>query len=443
MKQLFNIELEEAVLGAMLLEASTTVNSAMPFLKDDVFYKNENKLVFRAISKLHKKSAEIDILTVTQELKTLGVVEIEGSHVSYYVSMLTNRIASSANIESHCAIIYQYYLERELKKLALIIENRVNEVSSDSFEIIAFIEKELQGLTSIASSNVKHIKDVHAKIIEDQKEVLAGNVKTGMMSGLRNLDHVTGGWQNGNLIIIGARPGMGKSAFALQVAKNPALEQGTPVGIFSLEMTSSELVGRMASSKTGIVSTKINQKKLNAGELLYLETNCDELINAPIYLDDSPTLTTAQFKNKARKLYYEKGVRLFVVDYLQFMTGIGGNKEQQVSEISRGLKNTAKELNCPVIALCQLSRAVEQREDKRPMLSDLRDSGAIEQDADIVAFLYRPSYYGITEPYDYEGRMLESSDLLMIDIAKGRGLQIGEIPAKFYGETMIITNYDL
>lgn len=442
MKELYNIELEDAILGFIISDSSLAINQ-IQFLKADIFYKNENKIVFKAIQTLLTSKGSVDIFILINELKRLGVSELENSSVAYYLNKLTNRPASLANIETYCAIIYQKYLERELKKLALNIENKINEVASDCFDVIGFIEKELQGLTSIVSGKSKHIKDIHAEIVKEQKEVLAGNVKTGIMSGIKNLDSVTGGWQNGNLIIIGARPGMGKSAFALQLAKFPAMSQSTPVAIFSLEMTSNELVGRMASSITGINNTKINQKKLNAGELMYLESNCDELINAPIFLDDSPTLTTAQFKNKARKFYYENGVRLFVVDYLQFMNGLGGNKEQQVSEISRGLKSTAKELNCPIIALCQLSRGVEQREDKRPVLSDLRDSGSIEQDADLVMFLYRPSYYKITEPYQYGNHNLDPTDLLSINIAKGRGLKIGEVPAKFYGETMIITNYDL
>jgi replicative DNA helicase len=442
MKELYNIELEEAVLGFILTDSALAVNQ-IQFLKEDVFYKNENKLVFKAIQTLLASKGSIDIFIVINELKRLGVAELEHSSVAYYLSKLSNKPASVSNIETYSAIIYQKYLERELKKLALGIENKVNEVASDCFEVIGFIEKELKDLTSIASTNIKTIKEIHTELVNEQKEVLAGNVKTGIMSGLKNLDSVTGGWQNGNLVIVGARPAMGKSAFALQLAKYPAMTQKIPVAIFSLEMTPNELVGRMVSSHTGINNTKINQKGLNAGELLYVENNCDELTNSPIYFDGSSNLSSLQFKSKARKLYYEKGVRLFIVDYLQFMTGSGNNKEQQVSEISRSLKSTAKELNCPVIALCQLSRAVELRPDKRPILSDLRDSGSIEQDADIVMFLYRPAYYEILEPYQYGNYSLDPTDLLSIDIAKGRGLKIGDVPAKFFGETMIVTNYDL
>jgi len=442
MKELYNIELENAVLGFIITDSALAVNQ-IQFLKDDVFYKNENKLVFKAIQTLLSSKGSVDIFIVINELKRLGVAELEGSSVAYYLNKLTTKPASLANIETYSAIIYQKYLERELKKLALNIENKVNETASDCFEVIGFIEKELKDLTSIASSNIKTIKEIHLEIVKDQKDVLAGNVKTGIMSGIKNLDYVTGGWQNGNLIIVGARPGMGKSAFALQLAKYPAMTQSIPVGIFSLEMTPNELVGRMISSHTGINNTKINQKGMNAGELLYVENNCGELTDAPIYFDGSSNLSTNQFKNKARKMYYEKGVRLFVVDYLQFMTGQGNNKEQQVSEISRALKSTAKELNCPVIALCQLSRAVELRDTKKPILSDLRDSGSIEQDADIVTFLFRPSYYQMLENIPYGTHSLDATDLLMIDIAKGRGLKIGEVPAKFFGETMIITNYDL
>lgn len=442
MKELYNIDLEQSILGFIILDSAQAINQ-IQFLKEDVFYKNENKLVFKAIQTLLNAGGSVDMFTVINELKRLGVIEFDGNTVSYYISKLIERPVSLSNIESYCAIIYQKYLERELKKLALTIENKVNEVASDCFDVIGFIEKELKDLTSIASSNIKTIKDIHTEIVKEQKEVLAGNTKTGILSGIRNLDNVTGGWQNGNLIIVGARPAMGKSAFALQLAKYPAMNQKIPVAIFSLEMTPNELVGRMVASHTGINNTKINQKGLNAGELLYVENNCGELIDSPIFFDGSSNLTAQQFKTKARKLYYEKGVRLFIIDYLQFMTGSGNNKEQQVSEISRGLKSTAKELNCPIIALCQLSRAVELRDDKRPVLSDLRDSGAIEQDADIVTFLYRPEYYEVQTPYVYGNNDLPNGNLLIVDIAKGRGLKTGEVPAKFYGETMVITNYDL
>ena len=437
----FDVEIEKAVLGSILIESSAMVR-ASAIIREEVFYKNEYRLIWKAISNLFKANKEIDGLTVPAELKSMGVIELEGNNVAYYVMKLTDRIASAAHIESHCMLIYEYYLLRELIKIGLEVQSSA-EGSGDCFDIISQTEKRLQALTSNLGGSVKHIKDVHAKIIENQKEVLAGKVSTGILSGIRNLDHVTGGWQNGNLVIVGARPGMGKSAFALQLAKYPAMELKTPVAIFSMEMTNEELVGRMSASQTGINNTKINQKKLNAGELLYMETNCGPLIEAPIYLDDTPGLSIDQLKNKARKLYYEKGVRFFVIDYLQLTKGSGGNREQEISGISRAFKHLAKELNVPVVALCQLSRKVEDRPDKRPMLSDLRDSGAIEQDADLVMFLYRPFYYGITEKYEYSGHYLDPESLLMIDIAKGRGLSIGEVPAKFYGETMIITNYDL
>lgn len=441
MKQ--DIDIERVVLGSILLESHTAMSVASSILKEDVFFKNEHKLIWTACNNLYKVNRNIDILTVTTELKALGVVNLDGEATSYYVSKLTERIGGTNHLESHCRILYQLYLLRELDKLGLEIQNDANASVADCFEIIGGIEKRLQGLTSIIGNSIKHIKDVHTEIIKEQKEVLSGNVKTGQLSGISNLDMVTGGWQNGNLIIIGARPAMGKSAFALQLAKNPAMTQSTPVAVFSLEMTSNDLVGRLVASETGINNTKIIQKRLNAGELMYIENNCDALINAPIYFDDTSGLSISQLKNKARKLYYEKGVRLFIIDYLQLASGEGNNKEQQVSDISRGLKILAKELNVPVIALCQLNRSVELRPDKRPQLSDLRDSGAIEQDADIVMLLFRPIYYEQTEPYSFGAYVLDPTDLLIIDIVKGRGLKTGEVPVKFYGETMIISNYDL
>lgn len=454
--QLFNTDIEEAILGAICLEPSNTASAALSILKEDAFYKNENKLVFRAINILFKEECNIDTITVTNKLKSLKVLELGGNNAGYYVSKLTDRIASSANIEYHCRLLYQYYLLRELKKLSLNIENRVNESGVDCFEVISEIEKTIQDMTSFSTNKTRHIKEIHSQLVSETKDVLNGNKSTGILSGIKNLDNQTGGWQNGNLIVIAARPGMGKSAFALQLAKYPS-SKGTPVAILSLEMQDLELGSRLFASETYLNNTKINQKKLNAEELHTLETGCDDLLKTEIYIDDSPSLKITHLKNKARRLYYDKGIRLLIIDYLQLMDGEGFNREQEIAGITRGLKGLAKELNIPIIVLSQLSRKCEDRGgDKRPALSDLRESGAIEQDADIVIFLWAPAYYelytGIGEGYQYGNNLLQAVEknndieicrLLMIDIAKGRGLRIGEVPTRFFADKMIITNLDL
>lgn len=443
MSQLFDIEIERVVLGAFLIDFNTIDLSVLNQVNEGLYYKNENKLVYRAINALIGQSKSIDVLTVTQELRNCGITELEGSPAAYYVSTLTNRLASIGNIAFHVAILKQMFLLRELKKLSLSIENQVNESGADCFEVISYIEKTIATITKFETSTVKHISQIHKEMVAEQKEVLLGNKKTGILSGLTMLDAETGGWQNGNLIILAARPGMGKSAVALQFALNCSVNHNIPSAIISLEMSSYEVGGRIFATQTHLSNTKIIQKKLNAGEALYVENNCDTVNQSPIYIDDSATLNLTVLKNKMKSLFKENGVRLFIVDYLQLLSGDNSNREREVSEISRALKLMAKEFNCPIITLSQLNRSVETRGgDKRPILSDLRDSGSIEQDADIVLFLWRPAVYNLYENgYQYGNMTLEQRDLLMIDIAKGRGIRICEVPAKFYGEQMIVKDY--
>lgn len=443
MSELYDIETEGAVLGALLIDSNAGALNALNLLNEGVMYKNENKLVYRAINTLNNQNKSIDILTVTMELKKMGIVELDSYPASFYVSNLTSRIVSSANIEQYSAILYQKYMLRELKKLALTVENQTNEASADSFEIVQSIEAKISELTTFQTSTVKHISQIHKETISEIKEVLKGNKETGIKSGIKILDNRTGGWQNGNLIILAARPGMGKSAVALKFATYPALELNIPTAIISLEMEDYEVGGRMFSTETGLNNTAIIQKRLNQYELQHLENSCNNLLNAPIYIDDSPMVNVTQLKNKMRRMHKEFKIKLFVVDYLQLISGNSKNREQEISEISRTLKVIAKELNVPVIALSQLSRKTEEREDKRATLADLRESGAIEQDADLIMFLWRPAYYELyPDGYEYAGSYLRTENLLMIDIAKGRGLETGEVPAAFYGETMHVTNYN-
>lgn len=443
MSELYDIELERAVLGALLLDANAGALNALNILNESVIYKNENKLVYRALNTLNNQNKQIDILTVTVELKKMGVTKIDGLPVSYYVNKLTDRIASSINIEHHSQLLYQKYLLREIKKLSIDIENQTNEAMADGFDIIQNIEARLSELTTFQTSTVKHISQIHKETIEEQKEVIAGNKQTGVKSGIKALDARTGGWQKGNLIILAARPAMGKSAVALRFATFPAINNEMPTAIISLEMEDFEVGGRIFATETGLNNTAIIQKRLNAGELMHLESSCGNLLKAPIYIDDSPMVNITQLKNKMRRMRKEFKIELFIVDYLQLISGNSKNREQEISEISRTLKIMAKELNVPVIALSQLSRAVETRGgDKRPILSDLRESGAIEQDADLIMFLWRPAYYELyLDGYEYGNSFLRTENLLMIDIAKGRGLQTGEVPSSFYGEQMVVTDY--
>jgi replicative DNA helicase len=437
------VELEEAVLGGLLLESSEYAHTVTLILKVDSFYLEQNKIVYRAIMELYNESKPIDILTVVQKIKQFNLLDEVGGAI--YVSKLTNKIASAANIEYHARVIQQNYILRELIKIGSQLSQNAYLPNTDCFKLIDQTNKKISDLTSFITSSVKRIDAVFSEMVTEQSNVIEKGLPTGLLTGFKNIDDVTGGWQKGNLIILAARPGMGKTALALEFAKYPAISLNKPVAIFSMEMTAIELVGRMASSESNVSSTKITQKKLNRAELQTMASGCTKLISSPIFIDDTSGLTYGQLKSKANKLKHEHGIELIIIDYLQLMSGSGeGNREQEISTISRNLKILAKDLEVPVIALSQLSRKCEERSDKRPQLSDLRDSGAIEQDADMVAFIWRPEYYGLCDNgYEYGADVLQTRDLAMLDFAKGRGIKIGEVPLRFYGEFTKFDNYDL
>lgn len=440
-----SVDLENAVLGAMLLEkeAVLAVNS---ILKPDSFYREQNGRVFNAILSLFKRSEPVDILTVTQELRRTGELDLVGG--AYYVSSLTERLASSANVEYHARIVSQKHILRELIRISGQMIRHAYEDTADCFEIIDEYNKEVSELTNFVKTNVQHVGDVFAEVITEIAEVQDKGLPTGVLSGFENIDKVTGGWQKGTLNVLAARPGMGKTALALAMAKYPAMEHNKPTMIFSLEMTAKQLTGRLASSESHISSSKINQKSISKPELQGLGERCYKLIDSPIYIDDTPNIKFSQLKSVAKKMAADKKIELIIIDYLQLMGGEEkGNREQEISYISRNLKALSKELDLPVIALSQLSRRVEERhgvDAKRPQLSDLRESGAIEQDADIVGFLFRPEYYDMfPDGYAYGEQTLETENLMLVDFAKGREIRICEVPLKFYGEFMKIKNYPL
>lgn len=434
-------ELEDAVLGAVLLEPHA-IRTVSLILSPEMFYREQNKRVFNACFTLFKSGSPIDILTVTEQLKRTKELELVGG--SFYVANLTSRIASAANIEFHARIVEQKFINREL----ILLGNEISKDSflpdADCFKTIEKIYTRVRDVTSFMKTKTTHVSEVFAEIVSDIKKVSEDGKALGIPSGYENVDVVTGGWQKGDLNIIAARPGMGKTALALALAKNPAMQHNIPVGIFSLEMTAKRLVGRLASSESEISSTKISQKSLSHAELMRMTGRCFKLNESPIYIDDTPGLKFSQLRALAKKLVWDFKVEMIIIDYLQLMHGDErGNREQEISYISRNLKVLAKELNIPIIALSQLSRKVEDREDRRPLLSDLRESGAIEQDADNVIFLFRPAYYDLfPNGYPYSGRTLASGNLLIVDFAKGRELETKEVPLLFYGSTMTINNYN-
>ncbi|WP_396146663.1 replicative DNA helicase [Flavobacterium sp.] len=429
------LELEEAVLGAMMIDKKG-VDEVIDILQSEAFYKEAHKHIFEAIFQLFTDSQPIDLLTVSSQLKKNAKLELAGG--DYYLIQLTQKISSSAHIEFHSRIILQKYIQRSLIRISSeIIEDSYDE-TTDVFDLLDKAESRLYEVTQ---GNIKRSSETAQSLVIQAKkrieEIANKEGLSGIATGFEKLDKVTSGWQPSDLVIIAARPGMGKTAFVLSMARNIAIDFGHPVALFSLEMSSVQLITRLISSETGLSSEKLRTGKLEKHEWEQLSVKVKDLEKAPLYIDDTPSLSIFDLRAKARRLASQHGIKLIIVDYLQLMTAGGngkggGNREQEISTISRNLKALAKELEVPVIALSQLSRAVETRgSSKRPLLSDLRESGAIEQDADIVSFIYRPEYYKIEEWDDDEQSPTEGQAEFII--AKHRNGSLESIRLKFIG----------
>ena len=397
-------ELEEAVLGAIMLEKSA-FDTVIEILKPECFYGEANQRIFKAMRSLAEKSLPIDLLTVVEELKLKEDLELVGG--PYYVSKLTNAVVSSANIEAHSRIVLQKFIQRELIRISGEIIADAYEDSTDVFDLLDDAESKLFEITNNhLRSAFEDINTVLVKTIQRIEDMRNRDEDiTGVPSGFPSLDKLTYGWQPTDMIVLAARPSVGKTAFALNLARSAALHptKPTPIVFFSLEMSSSQLVQRILSAESEIWLEKITRGKLEEHEMKQLyKRGIERLSNAPIYIDDTAALNIFELRAKCRRLKNKHDIGLIIIDYLQLMSGggdnKGGNREQEISKISRDLKGLAKELKVPIIALSQLSREVEKRKEgaKIPQLSDLRESGAIEQDADMVMFLYRPEYYDIT-----------------------------------------------
>jgi replicative DNA helicase len=423
------VDLEEAVLGALMLEQDA-LNAVIDILKPDFFYKEQHQKIYSSICRLFANSHPVDILTVTNELKTQGELEFVGG--AYYITQLTNRVASAANIEFHSRIISQKYIQRELIKIASEIEHDAYE---DTTDVLELLDRTESSLLSIGEKNFRSDYSDMQSIIRDAiKEIEAikehEHGLSGVPSGFTKLDRLTSGWQKANLIILAARPSMGKTAFALTMARNIAVDFKKSVAFFSLEMSAVELVMRLISSESQLTADKLKKGNLKDYEWAQLTTKVRSLIDAPLYIDDTPALTIFELRAKCRRLKQKHDISMVFIDYLQLMQGSSeakGNREQEISMISRQLKALAKELRIPILALSQLSRAVETRGGtKKPILSDLRESGAIEQDADIVMFIYRPDYYKIDQ--DEKGDTRGMADII---IAKHRNGPTDEVRLRF------------
>lgn len=440
-------DLEEAVLGAIMLEKSA-FDTVIEILKPECFYVEAHQRIFAAMQGLANKSQPIDILTVAEELRFREELEMIGG--AYYVTKLTNAVVSAANIEAHARIILQKFIQRELIRISGEIIGDAYEDSADVFDLLDDAESKLYQITSNhLKKDFDSIDSVLVKTIQRIEDLRHKNEDvTGVPSGFSHLDRVTYGWQNTDLIILAARPAVGKTAFALNLARNAAMHptKPTPVAVFSLEMSAGQLVQRILSAESEIWLEKIARGKLEEHEMKQLYARgIQRLAQAPLFIDDTPALNIFELRAKCRRLKNKHNIGMVIIDYLQLMSGSSDrqtNREQEISNISRNLKGLAKELSIPIIALSQLSRAVEQRGAKEgsrvPQLSDLRESGAIEQDADMVMFLYRPEYYEMNQ--NAEGENVKG--LTEVKIAKHRNGSLDTIKLKALLHIQKFTNWD-
>ena len=434
------VDLEEVVIGALMIDKKG-LDEVIDILTPEVFYKPAHQEIFRAIRKLFESSEPIDLLTVSNEMRKNGTIAQIGGE--FYLVQLTNKVSSSAHIEFHSRILLEKHILRELIRVSNMIIKKSYDDSTDVFQLLDQAEN---NLFEIAKGNLKKSSERADVLLKQAMKKIDDIAKqeglSGVPSGFSKIDKITAGWQKSDLIIIAARPGMGKTAMVLSMAKNMAIKHGHPVGVFSLEMSSVQLITRLISSETGLPSEKLRRGNLKDHEWQQLHSKIKTLENAPVFIDDTPALSVFDLRAKCRRLVSQHKVGIVIIDYLQLMT-VGaiktGNREQEISIISRSLKTIAKELEIPVIALSQLSRAVETRGgSKRPLLSDLRESGAIEQDADIVTFIYRPEYYGLTEWDDEENTSCQGQAEFII--AKHRNGGLDSIRLKFNSELAQFTD---
>jgi replicative DNA helicase len=438
-----SIPLEEAVLGA-IMTTKDSLSVVLDILRPETFYVDANQFIYKAMLRLFERSQPIDLLTLTEELKKQGNIDKIGG--TYYLVDLTNRVASAANIEFHARILAQKHIQRELIRASTGIVKEAYEDTTDVFDLLDKAETEL---FAIAQNNLSRGAETLSSLSSKVLKTLEGlstkeDGLTGVPTGFTNLDRLTSGWQPSDLIIVAARPGMGKTSFTLALARNAAVDFNKPVAMFSLEMSNVQFAQRLISMEAEISGSKLRTGKLEAHEWHQLHSAIEKLSTAGIYIDDTPGINVFELRAKCRRLKMQHDIQMIIIDYLQLMSGTGSegkgaNREQEISTISRALKGLAKELSVPVIALSQLSRAVETRGGaKRPQLSDLRESGAIEQDADIVSFIYRPEYYGLLE--DEDGSSLKGVAELII--AKHRNGALETVKLKFTDQYAKFGNLD-
>lgn len=430
-----DLEAEQAIIGSMLTDRDAVI-SAIEILKEEDFYREDNKAIYTAILNLYNRAEPIDIITVKSELESMGKFEQVGG--LEYLAELPEKVPTTANAMKYIKIVEEKSTLRRLIKTANEIIELGYSPTEDVEDIMEGAEKKIFNI--MQEKNQKGyapIKDVLVESFTKLEELYNRKQHiTGVPSGFTELDYRTAGFHGSELILIAARPAMGKTAFALNIATNAAVKANVPVAVFSLEMSKEQLVNRILCSESMVDSNKVRTGKLEEDDWTKLAGAIGPLSEAEIFIDDTPGINITEIRAKCRKLKLEKNIGMVVIDYLQLIQGSnkrGGSREQEISEISRSLKILAKELNVPVIALSQLSRAAEQRPDHRPMLSDLRESGAIEQDADIVMFLYRDDYYNQDS---------EKKDIAEIIIAKHRGGSTGTVELLWLGSYTKFVNLE-
>jgi replicative DNA helicase len=433
-------DMEEAVLGAVMLEKEAVI-TILDILKPESFYREAHQKIFKAISDLSSREFPVDLYTVTEELRSHHELDSVGGPV--YLTQLTSKVVSAANVDYHARIVAQKYIQRELIRVSTEIQTRSFDDTYDVTELLDYSEN---ALFQIAEGNIKReVAPINVVIKEAIREIEEAGKRedalVGTPSGFTKLDRLTSGWQKSELIIIAARPSMGKTAFALSMARNMAIDHGKNVAIFSCEMSSIQLVNRLIIAETDIPGDKIKNGRLSEEEWKQLDTRIKKLVQAPIFIDDTPAISIFELRAKCRRLMAQHKLDIVIVDYLQLMSGPenAGSREQEVSNISRSLKSIAKELNIPILALSQLNRSVEMRGGtKRPLLSDLRESGAIEQDADMVVFIHRQDKFGI--PTFEDGS--STKGIAEIILAKNRNGPVDDVRLRFREEKAQFVDID-
>ncbi len=436
------IELEEAILGALMLERDSII-AVQEYLTADAFYKDTHRTIYRAIESLSAELSPIDLYTVTERLKQEGKLKEVGG--ATFLAELTQRVGSAAHVEYHSKIIAQKYVQRELIRASTEIQKRSYDESVDVTDLIDYAENEIYHVSEgHMQRSVQSSGDILRRTMEAIEEASkSDDAFSGVPSGFVGIDRVTLGWQPSDLVIVAARPSMGKTAFTLSMARNMAIDHNIPVAFFSLEMSATQLMMRLIVAESQLDTKNVKTGRLTPEQWRHLEESIKPFQTAPMFIDDTPALSVFEFRSKARRLKTQHDIQLIVIDYLQLMTGsqdVRGNREQEVAGISRTLKAIAKELNIPIIALSQLNRASELRGgSKKPQLSDLRESGAIEQDADIVAFIHRPEYFGMKVDED---NVPLPPGLAEFIIAKHRNGATETVRLKFRKEQARFLDYD-